>query len=285
MARDWLLVVCLRTGCLLFFGRLVAVLFACRLVASCLFADWLRVVCLQTGCLLVVCRLVAGCLFADWLPVVRLQTGCLLFVCRLVAFCLFADCLMLLCPIAYLYSEGETKKRKTQADEAARARRVCVRLAAMANRCHWLSTTEITTHILTSGDALQSHYNVRVFTRQLQWAMQQCKRILNKEAPIEDNAQSQQSIQTARVQLQTPEVLLSAQGGAPQPADDDQGGAPQPAEDDVEGDVEVIEMDTCTTSTNASDDYTHRGFRLQAMPFYVYRMYVTYTTMEAYYNQ
>ena len=170
--------------------------------------------------------------------------------------------------------QGEAKKRRTQADDAARARRVCVRLASMANRCYWLSTTEVTTHILTGGDALQSHHNQRMFTRQLQWAMQQCKRILNKEAPIEDIAQSQQSIQTARVQLRMPD---DDQGGAPQPAEDDvedQGGAPQPAEENVEGDVEVIEMDTCTTSTNTSDDYTHRGLRLQTMPFYVYRMYV-----------
>lgn len=57
------------------------------------------------------------------------------------------------------------KQRKTQADAAARARRVCVRLAAMANRCYWLSTTEVATHILTGGDALQSHNNIRVFTR------------------------------------------------------------------------------------------------------------------------
>ena len=100
----------------------------------------------------------------------------------------------------------------------------------------WLSTTEITTHILTGGDALQSHYNVRVFTRQLQWAMQQCKRILNKEAPIEDVTQSQQSLSVARVQLRAPD---DDQGGAPQPADrtpeDDQGGAAQPASVDVEG--------------------------------------------------
>ena len=73
---------------------------------------------------------------------------------------------------------------------------------------------------------------VRLFTRQLQWAMQQCKRVLNKEAPLEDTAQGQQSIQTARLQLRTPA--------------DNQGGAAQPAGDDVE----VTEMDVVTTSTN-----------------------------------
>jgi hypothetical protein len=30
----------------------------------------------------------------------------------------------------------------------------------------------------------------------------------------------------------------------------------------------------CTTSTNTSDDYAHRGRKLSTMPFYVYRMYV-----------
>ena len=45
---------------------------------------------------------------------------------------------------------------------------------------------ESLTHILTGGDALQSNRNARVFTRQLQWAMQECKRVLNNEASLED---------------------------------------------------------------------------------------------------
>ena len=65
-------------------------------------------------------------------------------------------------------ADDEAKRRKTEADAAARARRVTVRLASMANRCYWLSTTELTTHILTSGDALQTHHNARLFTRLLQ---------------------------------------------------------------------------------------------------------------------
>ena len=38
-------------------------------------------------------------------------------------------------------------RRKTQEDLARRARRVCIRLASMANRCFWLSTTEVAVHI------------------------------------------------------------------------------------------------------------------------------------------
>ena len=119
--------------------------------------------------------------------------------------------------------------------------------------------------------------------------MQQCKRVLNKEAPLEDAAHGQQSIQTARVQLRiaaAPPLADDEHGGAPQPAEHggtsapaEHGGAPQPAEhggapQPTTDDVEVIEMDSCTTSTNASDDFAHRGRQLQTMPFYVYRMYV-----------
>ena len=61
---------------------------------------------------------------------------------------------------------------QTEDDLARRARRVCIRLASMANRSFWLSTTEVAVHILTGGDCLQSHYHARLFTRQLQWACQ-----------------------------------------------------------------------------------------------------------------
>ena len=33
-------------------------------------------------------------------------------------------------------------------------------------------------------------------------------------------------------------------------------------------------VDRCTTSINSADDYAHRGRKLSAMPYYVYRMYV-----------
>ena len=77
----------------------------------------------------------------------------------------------------------------------------------MANRCYWLSITEVTTHIFTGGDALQSHRNASLFTRQLQWAMQECKRALNKEAAEEDTTRAQQSIQTANLQVRVDEDL------------------------------------------------------------------------------
>ena len=179
-------------------------------------------------------------------------------------------------------ADEAAKKAKTEAESAARARRVTVRLASMANRCYWLSTTEITTHILTGGDVLQTHHNARLFTRQLHWTMQECKRALNKEAPLEDTGADRQSLQTAVVQLRVKDEIGSdddasqsaLDGDAPEPAED--GASLQLAED---GDasrpaVEVTAVDVDTTSTNTSDDYAHRGIRLQSMPFYVYRMYV-----------
>ena len=33
-------------------------------------------------------------------------------------------------------------------------------------------------------------------------------------------------------------------------------------------------MKVCAASTNTADDFAHRGPGLQAMPFYIYRMYV-----------
>ena len=93
------------------------------------------------------------------------------------------------------------KRRQTRDDLARRARRVCIRLASMANRCFWLSTTEVALHILTGGDCLQSHHHQRLFTRQLQWACQQCKRLLNHEGAEEVQQGEQLPIQAVRIQV------------------------------------------------------------------------------------
>ena len=73
----------------------------------------------------------------------------------------------------------------------------------MASRCFWLSTTEVAVHILTGGDCLQSHHNVRLFTRQLQWACQECKRLQNHEGEEREEVQTmdQRSIQAVRIQI------------------------------------------------------------------------------------
>ena len=38
--------------------------------------------------------------------------------------------------------------------------------------------------------------------------------------------------------------------------------------------IEIAKVEACTTSTNTSDDYAHRGSKLSTMPFYIYRMCV-----------
>jgi hypothetical protein len=101
------------------------------------------------------------------------------------------------------------KKRRLQEDLARRARRLTVRLAAMANRCYWLSATEVAVHILTGGDCLQTHNHQRLFTRQLQWAFHECKRLLNGEGAAEEAPGCQPNIEAVKVQFA---------GGAPQPA-------------------------------------------------------------------
>ena len=211
--------------------------------------------------------------------------------------------------------EPTAKKRKTHEDLAKRARRLTIRLASMANRCYWLSATEVAVHILTGGDCLQSHNNQRLFTRQLQWAFQECKRHLNGEDATEAASICEQSIDAVTVQLRcdSPQVTaafgadalqLTAADRASEPAVDTAGrdeadagndgedseaddahaeDADQPdAEEGCEaaatgghsGAENVVAMSTTTASTNAADDYTHRGKDLLAMPLYFYRMHV-----------
>ena len=67
------------------------------------------------------------------------------------------------------------KKRKTVEEIASRCRRLTIRLNSMANRCFWLSAAEILIHVYADGDCLQSHKNITLFTKQIQWACQQCK--------------------------------------------------------------------------------------------------------------
>ena len=68
--------------------------------------------------------------------------------------------------------QSAPKRCRSQEEIQRRARRVTIRLASMANRCFWLSAAEVVVRILTDGDCLQSHNNLHIFTRQLQWAMQ-----------------------------------------------------------------------------------------------------------------
>ena len=107
-------------------------------------------------------------------------------------------------------------------------------------------------HILMDGDCLQTQNNIRIFCRQLQWAMQHCKRRLNGEAAEEVSQSTHQSVQA--VSLQT--------SGAVAEGDDDRGA------------VVVDKMEAVTASTNTSDDYMHRGAHLHSMCLYVCRMCV-----------
>ena len=161
--------------------------------------------------------------------------------------------------VKFQNSEGDDaqprKKLKTREDLARRARRVCIRLASMANRCYWLSATEVAIHVLTGGDCLQSHNNVRLFTRQLQWAMQECKRQLNNEMPAVDASRGQHSVQAVTVQMRM--------------AGTDTDGVMQPGviKEDSDPEIVIEDVQACTSSTNTADDYAHRGIKLQCMPF------------------
>ena len=56
----------------------------------------------------------------------------------------------------------------------------------MANRCFWVSAAELVVHMLTDGDCLQSHRHQCVVWKQLQGAMQQCKRHLNGAMDLQE---------------------------------------------------------------------------------------------------
>jgi len=60
------------------------------------------------------------------------------------------------------------KQRKTREGIIRLVRRLTIRLASLGSRCFWVSAAELTAHILTDGDCLQSHNNITLFTRQLQ---------------------------------------------------------------------------------------------------------------------
>ena len=121
----------------------------------------------------------------------------------------------------------------------------------MANRCFWLSTTEVALHILTGGDCLQSHHNVRLFTRQLQWACQQCKRLLNHEGAAEVQQGEQLPVQALRIQIRVAEDEEEHSAGgtnaAPQPAGETPAGDEQPDGAEIE-DMEV----SCYTTTGTA---------------------------------
>ena len=93
-------------------------------------------------------------------------------------------------------------------------------------------------HLLTDGDALQSHRNLRIFTRQLQWCMQQCKRILNHEA-------AEEAAETTHGNIQAVSFQPAVESGEQRDSDSDTS-------------VVLDRVEAVTTSTNASDDYAHR---------------------------
>ena len=103
--------------------------------------------------------------------------------------------------------------------------------------------------------------------------MQQCKKILNKDIAEEANQQEFRNVETVAVQVASGSASVSQPGvdGVAQPVlgtnkeDEDHSG---------DEDVEVLKVEAITTSTNAADDYAHRGAQLGNFTFYMYRMHV-----------
>ena len=130
--------------------------------------------------------------------------------------------------------------------------------------------------MLTGGDSISTHRKARIFTRQLQWIIQECKRILNGDASssADPRLADPAVLGTTALSVELIEGTPSPTTGAPQP------GAPaEAAEDDEEHDAndvtaEIASSELLTTTTNFSDDFAHRGPLLRHMVYYTYAMHV-----------
>ena len=181
--------------------------------------------------------------------------------------------------------EGPRRKRGCTTEELrARARKHVLRLASAANRCYWLSTCEVAIQIITGGDCVQSHKHVRVFTRQLAWAMQECKRYLNGEARTPEDMRSsalagirfkaseraagddepmEQEVATAGEQAhESGDAPELAEGSAEQEAEEQgevqSGDAPELAEGNAEQDAEQQEEERSGDAPELADGSAER---------------------------
>ena len=183
--------------------------------------------------------------------------------------------------------EPAKKKRKTQEDLQRLARQKCIRLASMANRCYWLSSAEIAVFVLTGGDSISTHRKSRIFTRQLQWIIQECKRILNGDASSSPDPRlaNPAVLSTTALSVDLIEGKPSPTTGAPQPgapaeaAEDNEENDPNDPEgnedhDSTEVTAEIVSSDLLTTTTSFNDDFAHRGPLLRNMVYYTYGMHV-----------
>ena len=126
----------------------------------------------------------------------------------------------------------------------------------MANRCYWLSSAEIAVFVLTGGDSISTHYKARIFTRQLQWIIQECRKNLNGGASssADPRLAVPAVLGATALSVDLIEGTPSPTTGAPQP------GAPAEAAEDNEDDdaddftAEIVSSDLRTTTTNFSDD-------------------------------
>ena len=89
----------------------------------------------------------------------------------------------------------------------------------MANRCYWLSSAEIAVFVLTGGDSISTHRKTRIFTRQLQWIIQECKRILNGDvsSSADPRLANPAVLGTTALSVKLIEGTPSPTTGAPQP--------------------------------------------------------------------
>ncbi|CAE7160870.1 unnamed protein product [Symbiodinium necroappetens] len=179
---------------------------------------------------------------------------------------------------AEIAAQPDAAKRR-KLDPATHAKRTLLKLAHAGNRCFWQSATELCTILLTGGDMLQTHVvqtapwlqeSHRVFFKQVSFMACKAKELINTDidaviGQIEENTdihsnigqiEENNDIHAVIGQIEENNDIHAVSGSS-----DDEAKGPR---------IEIMSMKT----TNAADDYAHRGAALRSFHFLGYQMYV-----------
>ena len=172
--------------------------------------------------------------------------------------------LQLLGPVLRTISSGVQRLRAEQeTGEQARstyqkALATVRRIAFSAQRCAWFSACELAICLMTGSMCYSSHATWTVYLQRCSFMMRQCKRHRMKEIPEKDiiyDPDKEPRQQNVIVFRDNEEEL--------QEPDGESGSVPS-----LENTRPLAQTTTC------HDDWLHRGYALQSMPFYVYVAWV-----------
>lgn len=172
--------------------------------------------------------------------------------------------LQLLGPVLRTISFGVERLRAEQetAEQAQSTYRKALatvrRIAFSAQRCAWFSACELAMCLLTGSMCYSSHATWTVYLQRCSFMMRQCKRHRMKEIPKKEIVYDSDGVrrqQDVIVFLDNEEELAEADGKSASVAS-------------------LETMRPLAQTTTCHDDWLHRGYALQSMPFYLYVAWV-----------